>query len=451
MEANVLHVKSDESEISLGGIFDYLLGKWKSVVIVCCIGLVMGAVFAFLPERISVEMKNVNIDKVEVFHGYNELLEKSLLKNQEDVIINFNPDTTYSGTQNLYIEASIDEINLIFDKFMLLLNDDDFWADISAIYDNKYEIEDLRYLVSMSHSIESDGADRVLGSIEEFKSLKKRGELIIYVLGSSQDTCNKMLDVAYNYITELEKQIIDGFSSYQRRSFIEKTVKSRNSVENRKDSLLRETESIVSKVASLKKDLTDDEKTLYYKDLYPEEEQEKSLMSYLKMPVLMTFLAAFIICFVYVMKYIFNHQVKTASELTSTFGMNVFGVYKVSEDKKGFDGVLQRREAKKDLVVNTSDYIINSIKELDKMPVVLLGDKNNKVISAVMDEFTGKCNQLLSYGLLQSDSDSISVSHKSNGVIFVVNLWDTTIDEINREIEIAIVQGINVLGCIVVK
>lgn len=182
----------------------------------------------------------------------------------------------------------------------------------------------------------------------------------------------------------------------------------------------------------------DEKEELIPKAASPEAEPV-SLKEHIKLALFGAFMCAFVILMILAARYILSPKLKTENDLRLTFKLPILG----SISKKDNDGLA---------------LISKSILALSK-------DNNAKNIvmcSSLSEEKTDYMSQIQKYlgenktsvdaaNNILSDTDALDKVTSSGGLILFERIWESTYENIEKEVELAKNLGLNIIGTVVIK
>lgn len=472
MNREYIYSNEEEREIDLVDLSFYLLGKWRILVIAVMIGLLVGFGIYLLKSRQEEPVQEGVISEeyetepeilscMEQALSYRIMYFQQSTYQQESYIMQMNPKAVYTGVLEYYLSAG-DYTSLISERCQNIIDDQDLIAELQKILGAK---ENPQYL------------QELLGCSINVNDKTKNNSVITYTVAfMDEDVCAAMLRT-------LQEKVEEGLEEYSKKygeydyerisDFVEirKNDTYMSAQKNNVDSL----NTYISGYTKLENELSGEDRT-YYDTIYlpnglgeavgngllqeteelrallkiQEVQEIKEVQSKHSVQTAIKWVLTGIILMVivwggcYVLKYLFDRHVKSARELQNVYGLRLLGHVKLSSEKKNvIDRWIDRVAKSCQMPFDTPEYVSHMI--------ALMGVKHMIVCGTVYDVevqqlFTGMKFE----DFIHQSQSALQKAKESEGIILMVWKGRTYYQEVKRELEICDLQGIAVLGTIVV-
>lgn len=437
-----------EREINLLHLCCYMLEKYKSLVAVLVIGAVLGLGAGMLTKTKTTELEmSASLlekyelteemqQKMETAASYRNLYEQQKEYNANSIIMQLDPNNMYEGKVTYYLAVSGDD-SMTAATYTALLEDEKFLQELAetADTDAKYvrEIISADYDRSFFNETINDTA----------------GVLTYSVVHYNEGVCQLLLE---QLMRQVETYQLDA-SVYQ----FEKIADSVNEKAN--DDYIDSQNSYLSKENAYYNAVVNQESQFtgtdlaYYQTHYLNKEltgaddavegntaalgtdtavvAEDNTVKYMLVGIIGAF---FIWGMFWGVKYLFDNKIHTKEELENRYGIPVIGhVCDDSKKKELYDKW-------KKYTYDSAEYLGYTLSSLDDKGVVVCGLSETKVggegIYSYADYFW-------------RDISAMEKAKEIGNVVIGVKMNETTLAEVEREIDMCMVQNINVLGMIV--
>ncbi len=444
MEQSPIHKRCSDEEavISLSMMLKYVLKKWRSILCLCLVGLILGAAIGMKPKKEpEVDMRNVDMKKLDIYRGYEELYEANVKNEDEHPFRHLDHNEYYEGHASYYISADASDLDLIGLQFKSIYSNDELWKEMQAAAGEAYTLNDIREYASISYSPRQPENVEV-NSIEAMQMMPRNAVLTVRVSGETAEMAESLLSIAQKYVDEMDAFCAKTYPSYKRQNIDRAIQQVRRNYADQVTQGITWRQDILNKMDAMKGKMTADEKLLYSLQYQEElEEDERSITSYLKWPILLTFLMAFLAAGWHVVCFIMNHQIKETDELNSLFGLHVLAATALKHPKKGIDGWLESMGSKNEYPASSETFMLNAIEAMGRKSVLLCGDTSDADVLELMQNLSAKNSGISFCGLLHVDEMAQKTARQAESVVLVCKLWKTTYEQVDREVEVAKAEG----------
>lgn len=411
---------------------------------------------------------------MELAYDYRILYNKQMKYNQDSLIMNMDPNQVYYGELRYYLAAG-EDTRLISELYTDIFADDNFVKEIMEAGGLNCDVQYAREIIGCSASREHDASIEINNftneRLEDTGMGYNNAILSFSVCYSHQEACEKMLQTIERKVEEKTRNNQELYKEY---SFEKLNTSIRQGVNN--DYLTRQkngTDAIntyVNNITRIESNFTPEDKE-YYKVVYlsrepslleTEEEEtdavsveERQSVAPVRSLIKWVVIAVFAACVCwggyYCVKYIFDKRIKTAEELHDVYGLRILGkIEGAHEEKNIIDRKLAEWERKTGSPADSVSYIKGMILSLNKKVILFSG----KYGEASLDVVKMLCNQNDGFqymNYVHQDDHALHAAKGSEGIIIVTEMKKTESKEIKRELEVCRIQGIPVLGVVVVE
>ena len=485
MNENYTNMYDDEMEINLIDLMFCLLRQWRTLLIVLVIGAVAGGgIFAYktfqavraeqeLEEEEEVDYSDYKVEpevrsNMELAYEYRVLYDKQMEYNENSLIMKMDPSQVYYGELKYYLTAG-DNTRLISELYTNIFSDNEILKEIKRAGKLKCDIQYIREIIGSSASRERGDSIEVYSVINEMLENAELGynNSILYftVYYSDEEACESILEVMEKEVKQLTRELQAQYGEF---TFEELNNSVRLNINN--DYLNRQ-KSAVDSLSTYLNNFTRIEGTFeeedfeYYKAEYlsredlieeeEEDEEEQGLVSKIKSLIKWMVIAIFLACVCwggyYCVKYLFDRRIKTADELQDVYHLRILGkLEKPHEEKNKIDKKLE--EMRRSLInpPDTLSHVKSMILSLDKKNIMFSGNLQEDSLPVVQGLWE-KDPGFNYMGFVHQDDKALQAAKNAEGVIIVAEVNGTISREIRRELEVCRIQGIPVLGTVVVE
>lgn len=147
----------------------------------------------------------------------------------------------------------------------------------------------------------------------------------------------------------------------------------------------------------------------------------------------------------YSCKYIFDKSIKTADELKGTYQLSIIGVLESNKKKvTKIDALHKKLKQPADSLA----YVVGAIQSLniDKIGIA----SNDEETAAIAENMKTQLSNVECSSFISKDVDALKAMKEVGNEILFVKLNHTSKDDLKNELSTCVLQGIKVLGVIVV-
>ena len=435
-------IRNEKEEIDLVQMIQYVLQKWKILLLAGVAGLLLGGAFGAIKtgkQPAQMDIDDLNIDQIQQYVSYHQFYEDEITRQAESIYMNMNPEAVYMANKSYYVagqESDLNRIGLaigsIFQK--------------QEVYDQVREKTGLtcsqRYLSELMSVWFTETEKRAIQLSDDNSN---DGKIYISVSAPSEeigDAILTVLDAQVQAICAQIAQTAEGGMTYEAMTQTSRTGYNGGVVSARENGT-NQLASYLSTLSSIEKDLTDDDKA-YYEQVYTDKWKPKNKM--LKWAVLGGFVFFVLAGGWYVLAFLLDGSVKGTDELEDRYGLHLLArVEPEGAAKKNLRG-LDKLFAEKPQY-NDGAYLSAALSATGISGLVLSGDLANAQIAQTMKTAA----QAGGYKVRDRfEVDAQAVADKMDGVVLFIQPWVTKKAQVLRELEICDFNGLPVIGFVAV-
>ncbi len=487
MNENYTNMYEDEMEINLIDLMFYLLRQWRTLLVVLIIGAIAGCgIFGlktFQAARAEQELKAEEEEEIdysdykvepevrsnmEIACEYRVLYDKQLEYNENSLIMKMDPSQVYYGELKYYLSAG-ENTRLLSELYTDIFSNNDILEDIKRAGKLTCDIQYIREIIGSSASRERGDSIEIHNIINEMLENSELGynnSVLYFTINySDEKACEDMLQVIQK---EVEKMTKDFQKQYDEFTFEELNNSVRLNINsdylNRQRSAVDVLNTYLGNYTRIEGTF-EEEDLEYYRaeylsraDLLEEEEEEEEelsigdrVKSLIKWMIIAIFLAG--VCWggYYCMKYLFDKRIKTSDELQDVYRLRILGkLEKPHEEKNKIDQKLEDLRRKMNTPPDSLSHVKSMILSLNKKNIIFSGNLEEESLNIVKGLWE-KESDYKYMRFVHQDDKALQVAKDAEGVIIVAEVNGTISREIRRELEVCRIQGIPVLGTVVVE
>lgn len=435
-------IRNEKEEIDLVQMIQYVLQKWKILLLAGVVGLLVGGALGAMKtekEPAQMDIDELNIDQIQQYASYHQFYEDEVARQAESIYMNMNPEAVYMANKNYYVAAQESDLNRISLAIGSILQKqevyDRIWAETGLTCSQRCLVELMsvwfteteKKAIQLSDDNSNDG--RIYISVSA--PSEEIGEAILAVLDAQvQAVCAQIAQTAEGGMT------CEAMPQTGRTGYCGGVVSARQNGTNQLAAYLET-------LSKIEKNLTDDDKA-YYAQVYKGEWKPKNKM--LKWAVLGGFAFFVLAGGWYVLAFLLDGSVKGTDELEERYGLHLLArVEPEGAAKKNLRG-LNKLFAEKPLY-NDAAYLSAALSAAGVSGLVLSGDLANAQIAQTMKAAA----QAGGYKVCDRFAvDAQAVADKTDGVVLFIQPWVTKKAQVLRELEICEFNGLPVLGFVAV-
>ena len=435
-------IRNEKEEIDLVQMIQYVLQKWKILLLAGVAGLLLGGAFGAIKtgkQPAQMDIDDLNIDQIQQYVSYHQFYEDEITRQAESIYMNMNPEAVYMANKSYYVAAQESDLNRIGLAIGSIFQKQE-------VYDQVREKTGLtcsqRYLSELMSVWFTETEKRAIQLSDDNSN---DGKIYISVSAPSEeigDAILTVLDAQVQAICAQIAQTAEGGMTYEAMTQTSRTGYNGGVVSARENGT-NQLASYLSTLSSIEKDLTDDDKA-YYEQVYTDKWKPKNKM--LKWAVLGGFVFFVLAGGWYVLAFLLDGSVKGTDELEDRYGLHLLArVEPEGAAKKNLRG-LDKLFAEKPQY-NDGAYLSAALSATGISGLVLSGDLANAQIAQTMKTAA----QAGGYKVCDRfEVDAQAVADKMDGVVLFIQPWVTKKAQVLRELEICDFNGLPVIGFVAV-
>lgn len=484
----------DDVEIDLIDLMFHLLKKWRGLIVAIVLGAVLGmGIYAVKAHQQKKELaanaataeemqkedtfdeSQYDIDddvkaNMELAYQYRQLYRRQLEYNQKSIIMKLDPNAVYTGDLKYYLTAGYDT-GLVSVLYQSILSDKNLLTELQAASGLDCDVPYIKELIDSGVSTENDSNININNLVSDLTdsmaSVTKNAIISYKVVSTSEESCEKMIQVIREKVQELDAQCQENYAGYSAVEVADSVRKvTDNSYLNLQKTNIDQLNTYLTNVQRLENALSDTEKEYYCKKYlareYKAENEEDTANTVVTLeaePVskVKWLLVGMILCICLwgayeCCRYLFDGSVKTASEAQTLTHLPVLGCYQhQTSERKGLDRLLDCLQAKMGRKGDSLSYMKAVITSMEEAAIVLSVESGLTETRKIMDEFASMCQNLKCSDYTCENEDALAMAKNVGNEILVVSTGKTRKINLERELEVCRLQGINITGFIIVE
>lgn len=435
-------IRNEKEEIDLVQMIQYVLQKWKILLLAGVVGLLLGGAFGAMKagkQPAQMDIDDLNIDQIQQYASYHQFYEDEITRQAESIYMNMDPEAVYMANKSYYVAAQESDLNRLGLAIGSILQKQD-------VYDQVREKTGLtcsqRCLAELM-SIWFTETEKKAIQLNDDRS--SDGRIYISVSAPSEEIGEEILAVLDAQVQAVCAQIAqtaEGGMNYEAMTQTGRTGYNGDVVSARLNGADR-LAAYLETLSKIEKDLTDDDKA-YYAQVYEGEWKPKNKM--LKWAVLGGFAFFVLAGGWFALAFLLDGSVKGTDELEDRYGLHLLArVEPEGAAKKNLRG-LDKLFAEKPQY-NDGAYLSAALSATGISGLVLSGDLANAQIAQTMKTAA----QAGGYKVCDRfEVDVQAVADKMDGVVLFIQPWVTKKAQVLRELEICDFNGLPVIGFVAV-
>ena len=107
-------IRNEKEEIDLVQMIQYVLQKWKILLLAGVVGLLLGGAFGAMKtgkEPTQMDINDLNADQIQQYANYHQFYEDEVARQKESIYMNMDPEAVYMASKKYYIAAQESDLN----------------------------------------------------------------------------------------------------------------------------------------------------------------------------------------------------------------------------------------------------------------------------------------------------------------------------------------------------
>ena len=435
-------IRNEKEEIDLVQMIQYVLQKWKILLLAGVVGLLLGGAFGAMKtgkEPAQMDINDLNADQIQQYANYHQFYEDEVARQKESIYMNMDPEAVYMASKKYYIAAQESDLNRLGLAIGSILQKQDVYDQVREKTGLTCSQRCLAELMSIWFTETEKNA------IQLNDDNSNDGRIYISVSAPSEEIGEEILaelDAQVQAVCAQIAQTAEGGMTYEAMTQTGRTGYNGDVVSARLNGADR-LAAYLETLSKIEKDLTDDDKA-YYEQVYEGEWKPKNKM--LKWAVFGGFAFFVLAGGWFALAFLLDGSVKGTDELEDRYGLHLLArVEPEGAAKKNLRG-LDKLFAEKPQY-NDGAYLSAALSATGISGLVLSGDLANAQIAQTMKTAA----QAGGYKVCDRfEVDAQAVADKMDGVVLFIQPWVTKKAQVLRELEICDFNGLPVIGFVAV-
>ena len=107
-------IRNEKEEIDLVQMIQYVLQKWKILLLAGVVGLLLGGAFGAMKtgkEPAQMDINDLNADQIQQYANYHQFYEDEVARQKESIYMNMDPGAVYMADKSYYVAAQESDLN----------------------------------------------------------------------------------------------------------------------------------------------------------------------------------------------------------------------------------------------------------------------------------------------------------------------------------------------------
>lgn len=440
--------REEDREIDLGELLLFVCRKWRILIALGLVGLVLGVCvgrYKSEPHLEDLDLQSLHLKEIERYARYQELYDSQIAWEKESVYLNMDPNAAFTGNVSYYLRLRELDSPVVSRLYGSILDGNGVICELIEAGGLNCSERAIRELIEIGYTV-LDQNEAI--KVNDDRSVNVR--VNIGVTAPDGEACKAMMDLLDNLVQEMNQYVETAYGAVLKER-LETPCEQKSYHRGIVDAKIHSTELLngyASQISTIEKSLTSDDKT-YYGLVYgqTEEKAEQGSLSWLKWAILMGGLFGAVGVFGFAVVYLLDGHIKNVNELTDC-GLHLFAV--LGEGKPGRKlNALDRLFAPR-LRCQTDEYLAKALDVLDAESIVLCGDLSDSDIAEhAGNAQKASCKLSVEEQMMESADTQMKVK-QADGVVLFVHLWKTKRSYLEQEIRICQKIGGKILGVAVI-
>ncbi len=440
----------DDQVIDLKEIFLYVCRKWRVLIILGLIGIVVGIVVGIgvgslqsQPNAKKFELEELHLKEIEQYARYQQLYEEQADWEKESVLLNMDPYATYTGEIRYYLQLKETDNAVVFQLYSTILSVNEIYENLIAASGIDCTLRAMQQLVSLEYS--------VLNQQERLGLFGNRVltvQVRISAIAPSLAAIQAMLDLIDAQVQETNRYVETGYGAILRERLATPCQKDSYNwrIANERKNSTDKLSEYGTKISTIGKELTENDKN-YYGYVYDTEKEKTESLTWVKWALIVGVVFGMLGAGWYAVIYLLDGHVKNEDELLA-YGLHPFAVVKGSEERKkpnALDRLLMPKYR-----YQSDDYLAEALDVLDAESIVICGDLGDADIANHAQSVAEASQKLHVAPQMVESAKTQAKAKQADGVVLFVHLWKTKRADLEQEIRICQKIGARVLGVAII-
>ena len=452
MENNTVRTSlaDDDQEIDLIELFLYVCRRWRSLIVLGLIGVVIGVGVGLYkanakPKLDDLEVEELHLKEIEQYARYQALYEDQIAWEKESVLLNMDPTAVYAGSVTYYLQLKEIDTPVVSRLYSSILNDNEVFVRIQEAGRLDCTLRAIKQLVGIQCTT-LELQEQKIFSEDRAVSVQVKA----YVIAPEAEMCQSILELLDRELQDMNQYVETTYGAICKERLEVPGEKSAYSdtVANAKKASTDKLMEYATQINTIAKSLSEDDKT-YYSLVYDteKESEEKGGLSWLKWGIIIGVVFGALGVFAYAVVFLLDGHIKNMDELLA-YGLHPFAVMEGSAGGKKLNA-LDRLFVPK-LRYQSDTYLAEALNAQDLKHIILCGDLNDADIAAHGKAVAAASDRLSIEPQMVESADTQMKIKQADGVVLLVHLWKTKRTDLEQELRICRKLGGNVLGVAVI-
>ena len=453
MENNTVRTSrtEDEQEIDLIELILYVCRRWRSLIALGLIGVVIGVGVGLYkanvkPKLDDFDVEELHLKEIEQYARYQALYEEQVAWEQESILLNMDPTAAYTGSVTYFLQMKEIDAPVVSRLYSSILNDNAAFERIQEAAGLDCTLRGIQQLV---------GIQCTTLELQEQKIYSEDRSVSVQVSASviapEAEMCQSILELLDRELQDKNQYVETAYGALCKERLEVPGEKSAYSyyVANGKKESTDKLMEYATQISTIAKSLNDDDKAYYslVYDTEKESEEEKGGLSWLKWGIIIGVVFGALGVFAYAVVYLLDGHVKNMDELLA-YGLHPFAVMEGSAGGKKLNALDKLFVPK--LRYQSDAYLAEALDAQDAEHIILCGDLNDADIAAHGKAVAAASDRLSVEPQMVESADTQMKVKQADGVVLLVHLWKTKRTDLEQELRICQKLGGNVLGVAVI-
>ena len=452
MENNTVRTSlaDDDQEIDLIELFLYVCRRWRSLIALGLIGVVIGVGVGLYkanakPKLDDLEVEELHLKEIEQYARYQALYEDQIAWEKESVLLNMDPTAVYVGSVTYYLQLKEIDTPVVSRLYSSILNDNEVFVRIQEAGRLDCTLRAIKQLVGIQCTT-LELQEQKIFSEDRSVSVQVKAS----VIAPEAEMCQSILELLDRELQDMNQYVETTYGAICKERLEVPGEKSAYSdtVANAKKASTDKLMEYATQINTIAKSLSEDDKT-YYSLVYDteKESEEKGGLSWLKWGIIIGVVFGALGVFAYAVVFLLDGHIKNMDELLA-YGLHPFAVMEGSAGGKKLNA-LDRLFVPK-LRYQSDTYLAEALNAQDLKHIILCGDLNDADIAAHGKAVAAASDRLSIEPQMVESADTQMKIKQADGVVLLVHLWKTKRTDLEQELRICRKLGGNVLGVAVI-
>lgn len=442
------YIDEDEEVLDLKELLLFILRKWRVLILLVLVGVIVGAGFGLLKKDRTIEdiedISELHLKEIEQYARYQQAYQEQLDYEKESVYLNMDPAQVYTGSKTYLMRVDETDVTAIRELYGVILRNSKIYEDLIQASGLGCTQRAIKELVGIGVKPLEEERNILI-----WKKPRQNVTISLSAVAPTQEACQKMMNVLDEQVRQVTTLVQEKYGVLSHEVLLDDcSVGYHSGIEAAKTAATEKRGNYIQQMSTLEKTLTKDD-MLYYEEMYPAEKKaEEKGPSFLKWALIIGILFGFLGFGIYAVQFISDGHMKTVDELLA-YGLHVFTCMEETESKPKHATRLDRL-LKTKLQYNTAEYLVNALNVMETHPILLCGDQADADVTAVLAKAKEQDPALMVSSLLTVDESAYSLMKEAESVVLLVHLWKTKRADFEQELRICQKAGRDVAGVVVI-